>query len=77
MDRPTIHLPYGLTLAPCASWRGRDVAAASFRRIGAAAQLASGASRAACYGHKGAAGPGRIDPLPPFGPIHLPYSRSA
>ncbi len=33
------------------------------------APLASGASRAACYAFKGAAGPGRIDP-PPLGPTH-------
>jgi hypothetical protein len=77
MDARAIHVPYGSTVVPCASWRGSDARTQHFRRIDAAAQLASGASRAACYGYKGAAGPGRIDLTSPFGPIHLPYSRSA
>ena len=77
MDARTIHLPYGSAVISCVSWRSPDALATPFRGSGAAAQLASGASRAACYGSKGAAGPGRIDPTSPFGPIHLPYSRSA
>jgi len=77
MDPQAVHLPYGLVLTSRLPGSIGEVSSRHFRHIGAAAQLASGASRAACYGHKGAAGPGRIDPTPPFGPIHLPYSRSA
>jgi len=46
-------------------------------RSAAAAQLASGASRAACYGGNGAAGPRRIVPTPQNGPLNLAHSRSA
>jgi hypothetical protein len=42
----------------------------------AALRLAPGASRAACYAFKGAAGPGRIDPTP-IGPTHSSFLRSA
>ena len=77
MDRQTIHVPYGLAVVPCKSRCCPDAPTCHSGGAGAAAQLASGASRASCYGHKGAAGPGRIDPTPPFGPINLSYSRSA
>ena len=73
----TIHTPYGPAVVSCPAWRPRRVPLDQGFRLIAAPPLASGASRAACYEPKGAAGPGRIDPTPPIGPIHTPYSRSA
>jgi len=75
VDEETIHLPYGRAAVSSATGN-RSRRPARRGATATAAQLASGASRAACYAFMGAAGPGRTDPLP-LGPNHGPYSRSA